>query len=156
MFRIVPFQEKYRDDVIFCILCAKDALGRVPNLNEDLLDIQANYFDKDDMFWVALNEADRVIGMIGTNTISDVDMWLKRLFIKPEIKRQGMGSALLIAAEKYAKLKDIKFIHTRFADDFAEAFHFYRAKGFVESERSDGFRHFVKDIAELAPADMEF
>ena len=41
--KIIPYQDKYRDDLIFMILEAKNALGRVPGLNEDLLDIQKNY-----------------------------------------------------------------------------------------------------------------
>ena len=48
---IKKFEEKYRDDLIFMILEAKDALGRKPTINEDLLDIKANYFDRGDMFW---------------------------------------------------------------------------------------------------------
>ena len=146
MFKIIPFQRKYRDDAIFCILNAKDALSRVPDLNEDLLDVQASYFDKGDMFWIALDISDRVVGTIGTNTTSKTDMWLKRLFIKPEMKRQGIGSALLATAEAYAKSKGVQLIHTRFADDFIEASYFYPSKGFVESKPSDGLRHFVKKI----------
>ena len=41
--KIIPYQDKYRDDLIFMILEAKNALGRVPGLNEDLLNIQKNY-----------------------------------------------------------------------------------------------------------------
>ena len=37
---IIPYDEKYRDDMIFMVLEAKDALGRIPRLNEDLLDVQ--------------------------------------------------------------------------------------------------------------------
>ena len=37
---IIPYQDKYRDDLIFMILEAKNALGKVPGLNEDLLDIK--------------------------------------------------------------------------------------------------------------------
>ena len=44
--KIINFEEKYRDDMIFMVLSAKNALGRVPKLNEDLLDIKKNYFDK--------------------------------------------------------------------------------------------------------------
>ena len=43
--QIIKFEPKYRDDLIFMILEAKNALGRVPGLNEDLLDIKKNYFD---------------------------------------------------------------------------------------------------------------
>lgn len=48
--KIISFENKYRDDLIFMILEAKNALGRVPGLNEDLLDIHKNYFDKGGMF----------------------------------------------------------------------------------------------------------
>ena len=59
------YEEKYRDDLIFMVLQAKDALGRKPTINKDLLDIRENYFGRGDMFWVAINEDDRVIGCIG-------------------------------------------------------------------------------------------
>ena len=36
--------------MIFMILEAKNALGRVPGLNEDLLNIKKNYLDVGDMF----------------------------------------------------------------------------------------------------------
>ena len=62
---IKPYEAKYRDDLIFMVLQAKDALGRKPTINEDLLDIQANYFDRGDLFWVAIDEDDSVIGCIG-------------------------------------------------------------------------------------------
>ena len=63
--RIISYQEKYRDDMIFMVLEAKDALGRVPRLNDDLLDIQGAYLNRGDMFWLALDERDRVIGCVG-------------------------------------------------------------------------------------------
>ena len=46
--------------MIFMILEAKNALGRVPGLNEDLLNIKKNYLDVGDMFWLAIDEQDRV------------------------------------------------------------------------------------------------
>ena len=147
MFRIVPFQERYRDDTIFCLLLAKDSIQDVPRLSEDLLDVRKHYFDKGDMFWIAINENDRVIGMIGTNIFSDKDMWLKRLFVKPENKRNGLGSALLSVAEDFAKSKNIENIHTRFADWYTEAAMFYPSRGYIEIGRSDGRRHFMKKLA---------
>ena len=149
MFKILPFQNEHRDDTIFCLLSAKDAIsaGYPPRLSEDLLDIHKNYFDKGDMFWIALDDNDRVIGMIGTSTVSESDMWLRRLFIKPSHKRKGVGSALLATAEDYAKAKGIENIHTRFAEWFDEAAMFYPTKGFIEVGKSDGRRHFIKKIS---------
>lgn len=64
-YTIIPYDEKYRDDMIFMVLEAKDALGRVPRLNEDLLDVKRNDLDTGDMFWLAIDEETRVIGCIG-------------------------------------------------------------------------------------------
>ena len=70
----------------------KDALGRVPRLNEDLLDVQKNYIDSGDMFWLAIDEHDRVIGCIGYNSIpGTTEVKLHRLYIKAARKRQGIG-----------------------------------------------------------------
>ncbi len=52
--RIVEYQDKYKSDLIFMVLEAKNALGAVPGLNEDLLDVQANYFDKGICFGLLL------------------------------------------------------------------------------------------------------
>lgn len=57
------YEDRYRDDMIFMVLQAKDALGRIPSINEDLLDIKKNYFDRGDMFWIAADDNDRVIGL---------------------------------------------------------------------------------------------
>ena len=98
--RIIPFEAKYRDDMIFMVLSAKDALGRVPRLNEDLLDIPGAYLLRGGGFWLALDDADRVIGCIGyLSEAGSTEVTLHRLYVKPARKRQGIGSALLHTAE---------------------------------------------------------
>ena len=67
--RIIPYDNRYRDDMIFMVLEAKDALGRVPRLNEDLLDIPRAYLASGDMFWLALDPRDRVVGCIGYQSL---------------------------------------------------------------------------------------
>jgi len=146
MIEVIRFDEKYRDDTIFCLLLSKDVIGQIPRLNEDLLNIQKNYFDNNDMFWIALDKNKRVVGMVGTKTVSPTDMWLKRLYVKPMFKKMGIGSALLATVERYAVEKGVNNVHTRFIDDYIEASHFYTDKGFVEVEQSDGLRHFIKNI----------
>lgn len=44
--KIIVYEDRYRDDLIFMILEAKNALGRVPGLNSDLLDIKKNYMER--------------------------------------------------------------------------------------------------------------
>lgn len=101
--KIIEYSSQYRDDMIFMVLEAKNALGRIPHLNEDLLDIQGHYLDKGDPFYLALNEEDRVIGCIGYHAIPGTDhVQLQRLYVKCSLKRCGIGSALLKTVEQHA------------------------------------------------------
>ncbi|WP_055668585.1 GNAT family N-acetyltransferase [Desnuesiella massiliensis] len=126
------FEKKYRDDMIFMILEAKNALGRIPHLNEDLLDIDANYISTGNMFWIAIYNNDRVIGCIGTKIVLKNDMWLKRLYVKSTMKRQGIGKELYKKAEEFAIWKCIDTIYKKFSSDYVEAQKFYPLIAFVE------------------------
>ncbi len=132
--KIIPFEQKYRDDMIFMILEAKDALGRVPGLNEDLLDIQKNYLDRGDMFWIAIDENNRVIGSIGYNSLNDEEVALHRLFVKYNLKNQGIGTSLLQTAEEHIKSLNKKkiIVHLGNKEQFFESWHFYPKHGYVE------------------------
>lgn len=135
--KIIKFEEKYRDDMIFMILEAKNALGRVPGLNSDLLDIKSNYFDKGDMFWIALDENDRVIGSVGFNHNEDVkEVTLHRLFVKYNLKHQGIGTALLNTAEQYIKSqgKETIYINLGVGKEWFESRLFYTKYGYIEYE----------------------
>ena len=87
--KIIEFEDKYRDDMIYMVLDAKNALGRVPRLNEELLDVRNNYFDKGHPFWIALDEFDRVIGCIGTREDESNNLFLSHLYIKYSLKRKN-------------------------------------------------------------------
>lgn len=117
------------------ILEAKNALDRVPGLNEDLLDIQANYFNKGDMFWIAVDDNDRVIGSVGYSSIENTDeVVLHRLFVKANLKHQGIGTALLKTAEEHLKSisKKAIIVHLGDKEHFCESWQFYPKHGYVE------------------------
>lgn len=100
-YTIIPYKGKYRDDMIFMVLEAKDALGRIPRLIEDLLDVKKKYLDTGDMFWLAIDDLDRVIGCIGYCSIPGTnEVTLHRLYVKAQRKRQGIGTCLLQTAEQ--------------------------------------------------------
>lgn len=45
--KIIEYKDNYRDDLIFMVLEAKNALGsleRIPSINSDLLTIETSYF----------------------------------------------------------------------------------------------------------------
>ncbi|MEF2920767.1 MAG: GNAT family N-acetyltransferase [Acutalibacteraceae bacterium] len=135
---IKPYEEKYRDDLIFMVLQAKDALGRKPTINEDLLDIRTNYFERGDMFWVAVDEDDRVIGCVGYSKTENLSKaFLHRLFVKASKKRSGIGTAILKTAEEYMRNKGItvSLVHLgEPKEQWFESYSFYPKHGYREFE----------------------
>lgn len=130
--RIIPYEDSYRDDMIFMVLSAKDALGRVPQLNPDLLDIPGCYLQKGDPFWLALEEGNRVVGCIGYHSIAETsEVKLQRLYVKPDRKRQGIGSLLLAEAEAHAvaRGKTAAWVHLG-GSAYFESRLFYPARGY--------------------------
>ena len=136
--KIIPFEEKYRDDLIFIILQSKDALGRKPSINEDLFDIRKNYFDRGDMFWLAIDENDRVIGSIGySRIIGTTEAFIHRLFVKAAKKRKGIGTALLLMVEKHMRNEGILISKVHLGspkEEWFESYSFYPKHGYVEYE----------------------
>ena len=133
---IKPYEEKYRDDLIFMVLQAKDALGRKPTINEDLLDIKSNYFDRGDMFWVAIDKNDRVIGSIGYSKTENMsEAFLHRLYVKASEKHKGIGTSLLQVAENEMRNKGItvSLVHLgEPKEQWFESYFFYPKCGYEE------------------------
>ena len=130
------YEEKYRDDLIFMVLQAKDALGRRPTINPDLLDIQSNYFDRGDLFWVAINENDRVVGCIGySKTENPTEAFLHRFFVKASEKHKGIGIQLLLTAENDMRRQGItvSLVHLgEPREQWFESYAFYPKHGYQE------------------------
>ena len=129
------FEERYRDDLIFMVLQAKDALGRKPRINDDLLDIKSSYFDRGDEFWIAVDTGDRVIGCVGYSRIGESDeAFLHRLYVKASEKRTGIGTKLLNAAEASMKAKGINVVRVHLGEpkeQWFESYAFYPKNGYT-------------------------
>lgn len=132
---IKKYEDKYRDDMIFMVLQAKDALGRVPGLNDDLLDIKTHYLDRGDMFWVVVNQQDRVIGCGGYSRItSSSEAYIHRLYVKATEKRQGIGAQLLHTIETEIRRQGIKVARVHLGtppEQWFESYAFYPKQGYV-------------------------
>ena len=132
---IIKYEDKYRDDMIFMVLEAKNAIGRIPRLNEELLNIKENYFDKNQPFYLAIDEFDRVIGCVGTRIDENNNVFVSKLYVKFDRKRQGIGGKLLKLAEDSARERGYKEIHVHLGESYLESHIFYPKNGYKEYEK---------------------
>lgn len=131
--KIIEYQDFYRDDMIFMVLEAKNALGVAPHLNEDLLDIPGSYFSKGEKFWLALDEKNRVTGCIGYNRCEPDTAKLHRLYVKYDRKRQGIGTQLLITAEQAIRDAGYRYVVVHLGGKaYFESRQFYPNYGYRE------------------------
>lgn len=131
--RIIPYESRFRDDMIFMILEAKNALGRVPRLNEDLLDIEGCYLARGEKFWLAVDENDRVIGSVGYHIEKNGSARLHRLYVKASLKRKGIGSALLETVEKHLASVGVTTVTVHLGGkEYFESHQFYPKHGYTE------------------------
>lgn len=133
---IIPYDDRYRDDMIFMVLEAKDALGRVPRLNEDLLTVKESYLESGFGFWLALDDHDRVVGCVGWNRDPDSgEAFLHRLYVKASRKREGIGSLLLRTAEDHMRAAGVAAAHVHLGEpreQWFESYAFYPKHGYRE------------------------
>ena len=126
------------------VLEAKNALGRVPALNDDLLDIDGYYFNKGDMFWIAVDDNDRVVGCVGCNLLPEGEAALHRLYIKYNLKRHGIGTELLSVAEDFARDNNRKTMKVHLGDKvtYFESRQFYPNHGYSYVDED----HMIKEL----------
>ena len=108
----------------------------MPRLNEDLLDIRANYLERGDEFWLALDEDGRVIGSVGYSRVPETkEAVVHRLYVKASLKHTGVGTALLQTAEEGMRRKGITLSRLHLGEpreQWFESYAFYPKHGYRE------------------------
>lgn len=131
--KIIAYDKKYDDNIIALMARSKHALGKVkPSINDDILDIQANYIDKGDKFFLGI-EDNTLIAMIGYNILSDNTAVLHRFYIRPDLKRHGYGSQMLEFIENDLICRGIKtvLVHLGEYEYYFESYNFYAKHGYI-------------------------
>ena len=90
------------------------------------------------MFWLAIDENDRVIGSIGySRIIGTTEAFIHRLFVKAAKKRKGIGTALLLMVEKHMRNEGILISKVHLGspkEEWFESYSFYPKHGYVAYE----------------------
>lgn len=94
-----------------------------------------DYFSAGAGFWLA-RSGDHIIGCVALRLIAEpVSAEIKRMYVRPEARGQGVAQELLEAAEKFALAAGYQWIYLDTADDMKAAARFYQRNGFQPCQR---------------------
>ncbi len=115
--------------------CFSDYDGCVmdlPGLDADLPQVARHFRDRGGRFWVA-EAAGAIVGCVGYVPAEAETIELKRLYVAPEARRQGLASRLLALVEEAARRHGARSIVLWSDTRFVEAHAFYLAHGFAQT-----------------------
>jgi len=94
-----------------------------------------DYFSAGAGFWLA-RSGDNIIGCVALRHIAEpLSAEIKRLYVRPEARGQGVAQELLGAAEEYALAAGYQWIYLDTADEMKAAARFYQRNGFQPCKR---------------------
>lgn len=135
MISILPYSEKYKQDVIDLILNIWENEFDYKNLKRPDIHNITEFYQKDQKsnFWIALLD-DKLIGTIALKKGGNDSGYLKRMAIIKNMRRKGIGAKLLNTLMKFAKKNGYKKIYAGLVPENTIAISFYKKNGFVESK----------------------
>lgn len=99
------------------------------SLREEIDRISEYYGERDGAFWVALIDA-KVIGMFGLEQSGLGEAELRRMYVDPDWRRNGIGKKLLQFAEEQCRANNIHRLNLSTSETQPEALSLYRSSGF--------------------------
>jgi GNAT superfamily N-acetyltransferase len=98
-------------------------------LSEEINRIPAYYGERDGGFWVALR-GDKVVGTFGLERASDTAMELRRMYVDPSARRQGIARQMLEFAEGECRRRKIARLELSTAEIQSAAIALYESSGY--------------------------
>ncbi len=99
------------------------------SLAEEIDCIAAYYSARGGSFWVA-EQAGRLVGMFGLEAASPTAMELRRMYVDPDVRRRGLGRALLQFAEDECRRRQCVRLELSTSALQTEALALYRSAGY--------------------------
>jgi putative acetyltransferase len=115
-------------------------------LDADILAPGAHYGASGGAFFVAVDAAERVVGTAGLLRTGPASGEVRKMFLLPEARGQGVGRALLEAVGERCAARGVSYVEAQVED--REAATFYAASGY---EEEPGVRVFSRSYVLLDP-----
>jgi GNAT superfamily N-acetyltransferase len=108
-------------------------------LTEEIDRVPAYYGERDGGFWVAVR-GDKVVGTFGLERASDDTMELRRMYVDPSARRQGIARQMLQFAENECRRRRVKHLELSTAEIQQAGLALYRNTGYrlVREETVEG------------------
>jgi putative acetyltransferase len=104
--------------------------------DQDLVDIEANYWDTKGAFFVLLHGED-VIGTAALHHETDAVCEVCRMYLAPQYRGQGLGRRLLEHCVREARARGFEEMCLKTASVLVEAISLYKSAGFTVVEGAD-------------------
>ena len=147
--KIITYRDKYKDQVIKLIFdIAEIEQGHHSKSGRPDIKNIPEFYQKSDRenFWVAVDEKDNVVGTIGLTDCKNENGELQRMYVRQDLRRQGIATKLLTELLSFAKEKQYKAIYLTTVDEPGAKHSFYMNNGFKRVKfLPDGVTYSAKD-----------
>jgi GNAT superfamily N-acetyltransferase len=112
-----------------------DAVGVM--VREDRPGFLASYFSPGSGVWLARREGSDMVGCIALRPLPAIahSGEVKRLYVQPASRGQGIAGRLLAALHDYARSVGYQWLYLDSKDDLEDAKRFYETHGYIHCDR---------------------
>ena len=123
-------------ELIFGVLAEYGLTGDPDGVDADLTDIEANYIRSGGLFEVVEADDGQLVGSVGLLPLRGGVCELRKMYLAPEVRRQGLGKRLLERTLERARALGFRRVELETAGCLVEAINLYTRYGFhpVESD----------------------
>jgi putative acetyltransferase len=116
--------------LVFGILDEYKLSPDINGTDADIADIEANYLGRGGVFEVVENENGTIVGTIGLYPLNETTIELRKMYLHPSIRGQGLGKKLLERIIKRARELGYLRVYLETASVLKPAVHLYESAGF--------------------------
>ncbi len=120
--------------VVFPILESYALEPEADGADADLYDLEGAYLKAGGAFWVVEDDRGEIVGTCGLKPMANGSIELRKMYLMPHARGQGLGKKLLKTAIAKAKALGFKRLELETASQLREAIALYESFGFVRRE----------------------
>jgi GNAT superfamily N-acetyltransferase len=133
--KVVIYSDKQKEKIIDFIQRIWQELGKTwepGTWDKDLFDIPTIYQKSGGNFWLILDAENHILGTVALRPFNKTEVELKRFYLDPNCRGQGIGSKLLERAIAFAQRQNFKNIKLDTSRKSVRALHVFNKFGFRE------------------------